>query len=186
MFPGGSPWATLLRPAMSRFFWSENGPKPWSPFHCYSSCSLLSSIDPCILSLLYMVFLLDFYRVSVAFLWDFSGDSIIFYGVSKGISGYLCFFCTGFLWGFKDIQRMYCGFPLDCNFVSIGFLWHVHEIIMGGSKDFYGRSLVKDISMRFRWGVYGVSKRKLWNFYGCSISMVVLLGSCWVSMRCLW
>ena len=68
-----------------------------------------------------MIILLDFYRVTMCFLWEFHGGSVEIP---------------------KDFKGMPMGFPLDCyGFcmvlfmifygVSLGFLWDFHGISIG-------------------------------------------------------
>ena len=63
-----------------------------------------------------MVFLWNFYKVSMENLCNFYGDSMIFYGVSKCVSMVV-------LWDFlRGFKRMSMGFPLDSYGISVVFL----------------------------------------------------------------
>ena len=179
---------------MSSFFGDGHFPEAFLiSFTIVLSLTLFNS--PGILSLIYMVLLLDFYEIPSQFhristmvlLWDFKREGI--YEIS-----------IGFLWGFKGTSL---GFPVDSYQISGRFLWGPYWISMlcvldfsdismrilsdfrrismgfknvfnGFLRFFHGipTGFLKDyywIFMKFLWNVYGTSMVLVWNFLGISI-----------------
>ena len=108
------------------------------PFLCYSFCLLLSSILLASFSLVSMVFLWDFDKISVEILCNFYGASMIFYGVSKGVS--MVVLC--------DSYGVSKGCLWDFLWIPMVFLWY-----------FYG------ISLGCRWYFFWISTIFLWDYY---------------------
>ena len=98
-----------------------------------------------------MVVLWDFYRFSMENLCKLYGVSMIFDGVSKGVSMLVVLGSyggpKGCLWDFLWIPMGFLWYFYD---ISMEFLWDVHDISMGLLWDF--ERDVDDISMGFLWG----------------------------------
>ena len=99
-----------------------------------------------------------FYDISMGFLLDSCGDSMVFvwyfalwdyYSISMG--------CRWYFYGVP------MGFQEDVHGSSIGFLWHFHDVSMIFLEGFYGISMVflrrcfYDISVGFYWIPVGSS-----------------------------
>ena len=114
-----------------------------------------------------MVVLWDFYRFSIENLCNLYGVSMIFDGVSKGVSMLVVWDSYG---GSK-------GCLWDCLWIPMGFLLYFYDIswnFFGMSmiflRDYYGIS--KGMSMIFLWDSYGVSKGYLWDFHWIPIEFL--------------
>ena len=149
----------LLCPAL---FWSVFCPKSFSPFLCYSSCLLLSSI----LLASSPWFLWCFYWISLKFLWKFHSK---FYGISMVFLWYsmVCLkMCLWYivLWHSYGISKV-C--PWDFLWIPMAFLWHFLWYMM--IWDFFGVFIIflldsYDIYMRLLWDLKRISMVFLWYF----------------------
>ena len=103
-----------------------------------------------------MVFLWDFDKISVEILCNFYGASMIFYGVSKGVSMVVLWDSyggsKGCLWDFLSIPMvfvvflwdffgMYMLFLLDFHDISMRLLWDLKQISMIFQEGFFGNSM---------------------------------------------
>ena len=175
---------------------------------CFSSVHIVGSLTSKLPS---MIFLWDFYDISMWFLWDFHDISFgflwYFYGIPMGfqqdvygvsIGGFLGISMI-FLWDFFVLD--YCvismGFPWWFFGISLGFQRGVNGISIGCQSDFYGISMVflwffygislgvllglHDISIGFLWYFYGITIGFLWDSYGIPMGLPCVFND--ISMR---
>ena len=204
IFQGGSPWATLIHNSVVCLEGTLLCPAvSWGDFVFFCNHFLY-------LFLCYSVFLLwYFYGITIGFLWNSYGVSMMFLWYFWRISMGFLKGCYGssmvFLWDFHWIPM---GFLWYFYWIPMGFLWYFYWIPMeflldscGISKvfpwclnvsmiflwDYYWNShgisfVVPCYSMLFLWSFYGISVRFLWDFHG--ISMIFLWDYYWISMGC--